>query len=181
MNGKKKGEEAGKDKSSKERRELLKYLIELLYNSSAFMCSISASFLGKQQCLSFLLALWQLLLLTKGFTNQSRLSQLFNNSKGWENIAREGQHFSILARSLVSKTKCELLRDNSPWRVIPLGTAVAHAISPVQTNANEEDISEKMLKTHFFETSILLDFYILILSLEQLVQPGIQEARAGYE
>lgn len=44
---KKKGKEAGKDKSSKERRELLKYLIELLYNSSAFMCSISASFLGK--------------------------------------------------------------------------------------------------------------------------------------
>lgn len=86
------------------------------------MCNISVSFLRKQQCRSFLLALWQLLLLTKRFTNQNRLSQLFNNSKRRENIAREGQHFSILTRSLVSKTKYELLRDNSLQKIIPLGT-----------------------------------------------------------
>lgn len=111
------------------------------------MFSISMSFLGKQQAFSFLLALLQLLLLTERFTNQNRFSQLFNNSKRWGNIAREGQHSSILTRSLVSKTKCELLRDNSLRLVIPLGSSVAaRAISPQQTNATEQNMSEEMQK-----------------------------------
>lgn len=190
MGGKKEKGAGRKERTKRGRKGTIKIFHRASPHPRCYcMCSMSMSFLGKQQGFSFLLALPQLLLLTKRFTNQNRFSQLFNNSKRWENIAREGQHSSLLTRSLVSKTKCELLRDNSLRLVIPLGSSAASTLLPLNRPMPLKRMCQKKCKKPgVLETFILLDFslchhdsYLLVLSLEHLAQPGGEEDRAACE